>query len=244
LIFAWAHALAAEEIPVLLKPFPGLGAVLNPSNYGAAFTPGGTYLAYLTSTENAKYLRSMEQAGASFAGFLVNDERNVSGPSGTYLPPTIYSESLQEIMRSLPPGVPVITMGLAALGGWWREFFWNRKYDDDYAQEMPITDLRAFNPNKVRMRELRRVLRKPGPHWLLSPAPFNTWLSAYLQPIRMRAWLELSTDLRVWGVAFWSLVQVPYRGVLQPHGLYSTGRVLTHSGRVLRAYLLRKTRGS
>jgi hypothetical protein len=136
---------------------------------------------------------------------------------------------------------PVATQGLAARGSWWRELLWAKRFDDAYHRELPEAQLRSFNPNKVSLGELGRVLRNYRAHdWILSPAPFNDPLNRLRQPVDTVQWLAVAERAEVFGVAFWSLVQAtgPDGATYQTHGLLDRFGQLTATGTVVQRYLM------
>lgn len=219
-IYAWAHATPVDDVRRLAVRFRGLGMVLNAGNLDAAPDLRQPPIAYVKDPTTARRVRDLARAGVPFLAALVDDERNQDGPSGRRLTPQAYASRFGEIYQALGGAVPVHTMGLAAVGGWARTLAWCRRFDDAYHHALPDADGRAFNPNKVRRREVARALElDPGP-WIISPAPFRGRLEALLEPVSVRGWAELAAHPRVLAVAFWCLREHKANGRWQAeHGL-------------------------
>ena len=224
-VFAWAHGVTVPEAVALAARFPGLGLVLYPTNYGAATDLAVPPIMYATTVEHARVILALAESGVYIRAVLVDDERNADGPSGAYLTPTEYAKRFALIYDTLRGVVPVFTMGLQPLGNFWQEILRRRTFDDAYHAQLPPADGRAFNPNKVRLAEVHRVLRKPGP-WVLSPAPFRGWWDRANQPINVARWGSLSKHTNVTAVALWCLREAhderfgwqPQHGLLDRHG--------------------------
>jgi len=238
-LYAWACAVTAEEAIAHADRFLGLGLVLYPRNYHAVEHLAVPPIAYVTTLAQAEVIADWARAGFRWHAAIVNDERNQTGPSGAFMEPTEYAERFEPIAAVLrAAGVPVSTMGLAPR----RTFLWDtfrcRKFDDWYHARLPDAELRAFNPNGVRRRELERAMRK-GERWILSPAPFLNWLDNLLSPIKVSGWARYARDPRVHAVALWCLREVPKSsgtGWWHEHGLIDrAGRITVVGQRVLAA---------
>ena len=235
-LFAWAHGVTVQEAPALASRFPGLGLVLYPTNYGAAIDLTVPPIAYVTRESHAQVIRTLVTTGTPFRAVLVLDERNAAGASGHALTPDEYRARYEPIRAILDGVVPVFTMGLMPVGGFWPTLLWRRSFDDEYHARLPPADGRAFNPNKVALTEVHRVLRLPGP-WLLSPAPFRTWFDRLMQPVTVKQWANLSTRPNVAAVALWCLREAhDERFGWQPqHGLLDRRGNVTNVGQELLA---------
>lgn len=235
-LYAWAASVRADEAPALAARFPGLGLVLYPQNVSAVEHLAVPPIAYVGSLAHAETVRAWIEAGHSFRAVIVKDELNADGPSGRYLAPEAYAEAFVEIRSVLEDWVPVHTMGLQPVGGWWEELFRSRKFDDAYHAQLPIADGWAFNPNKVQLKEVGRVLREyPGP-WVLSPAPFRTWWDRLWEPVSVKQWARVSAQPNVSAVAMWCLREVhggPWFGDRwqHEHGLIDRHGNVTNVGR-------------
>lgn len=242
-LYAWAHGVKAGELVPLLTPFPGLGVVLNGSNYAAAANLDIPPIAYVTTLDQARAVRSLMREGVAFRAALVNDERNGTGPSGSYMSPEEYAAKFTPIYETLRGYVPVSTMGLMPVGGFWRTLLWSWRFDDEYHAQLPPADLRAFNPNKVRRGELYRVLRTYPGQWILSPAPFrSTWWERLWSPIDVATWGFISEREDVLAVAFWCLREVygtAEKRMQYEHGLLDAKGQITNVGREVQAALRR-----
>ena len=220
------------EVVDALDRFPGVGAVLYPSNYGAAASLPVKPIAFVGSVADAEIVASTASA---WLAAVVLDERNQTGPSGAYMSPDRYAVAFEAISRPLvSAGVPVSTMGLAPRRTWLWDALRCRRFDDWYHARLPDADLRAFNPNGVRSREVERALRL-APAWVLSPAPFRGWWDDLLSPVRVRAWARFERDPRVLAVALWCLREVKHGSRWQvEHGLLDRFGRVTRVGRAVR----------
>ena len=238
-LYAWAHAVGAGEAVSLAARFPGLGLVLNGVNYNAAPELTVPPIAYVGSVAHAERVAVLAREGVRWHAAIVNDERNQSGPSGAYMSPERYAASFNEVAPILQrAGVRVSTMGLSAVGGWWRTLWWDRRFDDAYHAVLPPADVRAFNPNRVRRREVERVLRMPGP-WVLSPAPFRGWFDRWRESVSVREWAAIAGHESVLAVALWCLKETQWGdGSWQAeHGLLDRHDRVTRVGRDVLAVL-------
>ena len=151
---AWAHAMTPTDVTSCLARFPGLGAVLYPQNYDAALSGPGPWIAYVGNESQAEAVANLANIGVKWDAAIILDERNNrdrAAPSGPYLAPSEYAARYRSITPPLTDaGVPVSTMGLAAVSTWWEALLWRRRFDDAYHRALPPADLRAFNPNRVR----------------------------------------------------------------------------------------------
>jgi hypothetical protein len=237
-LYAWAHGLTLSETIEHARRFPGLGLVLNHRNVDAAFLGDlPAPIVYVNGPEAAAAVRVAVDEGAVVRAVIAMDERNADGPSGHYLEPVEYKRRYHAIRVALDGAAPLFTMGLQATGGWVRTFLWCRRFDDAYHAQLPEADGRAFNPNKVRFGEARRVLRLPGP-WILSPAPFRSAWDRFWEPVSVPAWARISTHANVTAVALWCLRETVWGdGTPQAeHGLLDREERVTTVGRdVLRA---------
>ena len=231
---AWACGLTAGEAVAIAARFPGLGLVLYPSNVAAAADLAVPPIAYVTTVTQAAAVAVLICAGVPFRAVIVNDERNGPGPSGSYLTPAEYGGAFAPIRTILRGRVPVHTMGLQPIGGWWRDTLRCRLFDDAYHARLPEADGRAFNPNKVRLREVHRVLRMPGP-WILSPAPFRTCWDRALEPVSVPEWAALARHPHVRAVALWCAREVHLGGprYQREHGLVDRHGSITVVGRAV-----------
>jgi hypothetical protein len=123
-------------------------------------------------------------------------------------------------------------MGLSAVGNAWQNLWWDRRFDDAYHEQLPTAFLRAFNPNRVRRREVERVLRLPGP-WILSPAPFRGHWERWRESTSVREWAAISRRANVHAIALWCLKEVKWaNGTWQSeHGLLDRHGALTRAGK-------------
>jgi hypothetical protein len=217
------------EVVDALDRFPGVGAVLYPSNYGAAASLPVKSIAYVGSVADAEIVASTASA---WLAAIVLDERNQTGPSGAYMSPDHYAVAYETISRPLvSAGVPVSTMGLAPVRSFWRDVFRCRAFDDWYHRRLPTAELRAFNPNGVRSREVERALRF-APRWIVSPAPFRGWWDHLWSPVKVREWARFARDPRVLAVALWCLREVKHGDRWQvEHGLLDRFGRMTAVGR-------------
>lgn len=235
--------MTADEAVSLSSQFPGLGLVLYPSNIQAARHLDVPAIAYVTSEAHARAVASMAWDGVPFLCAIVMDERNHSGPSGSYMEPDDYTKRFTPIYDILREArVKTHTMGMMAVGGFWRIVFRNRKFDDAYHSQLPFADGRGFNPNQVRYSEVNRVLRSYEGPWLLSPAPFRGWWDHIWSPIKTPGWLRISERNEVRAVAFWCLREVwggEYFGNRwqSEHGLLDRHGDMTKIGKQVHAYL-------
>lgn len=240
-LYAWAASVRADEAPALAARFPGLGLVLYPQNVAAVEHLTVPPIAYVGSLAQAETVRAWIEAGRTFRAVIVKDELNADGPSGRYLPPEKYAEQFAPIYDMLAGLVPVHTMGLQPRGGWLRELFRARRFDDAYHAQLPPADGRAWNPNKVRLGEVHRTLRMDGP-WVLSPAPFRTTWDRLNEPVKVSQWARLAKHPNVTAVALWCLREVhggPYFGGRwqHEHGLLDRHGNVTRVGREVLANL-------
>lgn len=219
-LYAWAHKVSASEAVEFAKRF-GVGLVLYDTNLAAATEVPS--FAYVTTPQAARRAASLP-----LLGVLVDDERNGSGPSGHYLTPAEYRSHYAAIKAELGT-IPAFTMGLQPKGGLLRQALRMRRFDDEYHRQLPPALGRAFNPNSVRLSEVRRVLDMPGP-WLLSPAPFRTWWERLWEPVNVRQWLALTGHPNVAAVALWQL-----RATDKWHGLLDQQGRVTNVGRAVLA---------
>lgn len=237
-LYAWAHAVTPAEAVAFAARFPGLGLVLNGGNHAAAPDLATPPIAYVGNEAQARAVA----AGGPWAAAIILDERNQTGPSGSYLAPWEYATAFEPIAAPLrAAGIPVHTMGLAPIfPTWWSRVAWAGAFDRTYHGNLPPADGRAWNPNKTRLAHITSVLdQHPGP-WILSPAPFRGWLERLMQPVSVRQWAALSTRQDVLGVAMWCLQETKWgdgtwqseHGLLDRHGRMTTvGReVLTALG--------------
>jgi hypothetical protein len=238
-LYAWAHAISPDEAVDAAARFPGLGLVLYGTNYAAVMDLDVPPIAYVGSIAQAEGVAALARSGYRWHAAIVNDERNQTGPSGAYWAPEQYREvfaSIAPILRDA--GVPVSTMGLAPK----RTLLWDtlraRRFDDWYHSRLPESDLRAFNPNGVRRREIERALRK-GERWILSPAPFRSWWDNLLSPVKVGGWARYANDDRVHAVALWCLREVKEGGGRwqKEHGLLDRHDRLTRIGRQVKRHL-------
>ena len=222
---AWAHAMTPTDVTSCLARFPGLGAVLYPQNYDAALSGPGPWIAYVGNESQAEAVANLANIGVKWDAAIILDERNNrdrDAPSAAYLAPSEYAARYRSITPPLTDaGVPVSTMGLAAVSTWWEALLWRRRFDDAYHRELPPADLRAFNPNKVRRAEIGRVLSGYSPtQWILSPAPFRGFWDRLREPMSVPDWVALSRDPRVHTLALWCLRDYgdPHFGLLDARG--------------------------
>lgn len=204
-IYAWAHAISAEDVRRIAARFRGLGMVLNAGNLDAAPDLERPPIAYVKDPAAARRVRDMARAGAPFLAVIVDDERNHTGPSGRQLTPPAYAARFGEIYQAVDGAAPVHTMGLAPIGGWARQATWCMRFDDTYHHALPDADGRGFNPNKVRRREFERALALDAGPWIISPAPFRGRLERFFEPLGVAAWAEVARHSRVRAVALWCL---------------------------------------
>jgi hypothetical protein len=238
--YVWTHGMSRSEVTKGLKRFPGLGAVLNRSNYWGAESLDIPPIAIVNNSSQAESLREVLLYEVPFTAAIVNDERNADGPSGGYMPPEEYGKLFQRVRKILKGLIPVYTMGLQPVGNWLETLLQRRRFDDEYHNRLPLAEGRAFNPNKVRPREIDRVRRLPGP-WIFSPAPFRTWWDRLWEPVSVQDWARISMLDNVTGIAFWTLTETaggPWFGnrPQTEHGLLDPNGVVTNVGLdVLRA---------
>ena len=239
MIFAWAHGVGTDEAPALAARFPGLGLVLYPTNYGAATDLAVPPIAYVTTIEHARVVRTLATTGTPFAAAIVDDERNADGPSGSYLTPAEYARRFAPIYDTLKGVVPVHTMGLAPVGSWWNHLTWDLRFDHAYHQQLPPAVGRAFNPNKVHGVRIREALDRHAGPWILSPAPFRGWWERLRSTVTVRDWARLSAREDVTAVALWCLKEVQYSGGRwqSEHGLLDRHGQVTNVGREVLAAL-------
>ncbi len=211
--YAWAHGMTAGEAAQAADRFPGLGLVLYGSNLGAAEHLAVPPIAYVSSLQTAAAVAERADAGVRYKAAIILDELNGTGPSGKKITPAEYA-AIFEPMRDLLNGrVRVFTMGLMPTRSWWRDALRARGFDDAYHRQLPDADGRAFNPNGVRLAELRRALRRyPERPWVLSPAPFRGWWDRLWSPISVPQWASISDRPDVTAVAFWCLKEVHLGG--------------------------------
>lgn len=236
-LYAWAHAVTPAEAVAFAARFPGLGLVLNGGNYAAAPDLAAPPIAYVGNETQARKVA----AGGPWLAAIILDERNQTGPSGTYMTPWEYATAFEPIAAPLrAAGIPVHTMGLAPLfPTWWSRVAWAGVFDRTYHGNLPPADGRAWNPNKTRHAHITSVLDgNPGP-WILSPAPFRGWLERLMQPVSVKRWASLSTRQDVRAVALWTLREAKRSdGTPQSeHGLIDRDGFLTNVGLEVRAAL-------
>lgn len=244
-LYAWAHAVPSAEAAQLADRLPGLGLVLTSTNLDAAERVAEPPIAYVTSVVTAARVADMARAGVPFRCAIVLDERNEDGPSGPRLDPEAYAAAFRPVYDLLRPHVRVSTMGLMAVGGWWRSTVNDRRFDGAYHAKLPAADLRAWNPNRVRLRHVHEVLRAEAGPWVLSPAPFRGWWERLWEPVSVAQWAELSARDDVAAVALWCLREVnggPWFGNRQQveHGLFTPAGDLTVVGRAVERALRRR----
>lgn len=235
-VYAWAHALRDDEAVNLASRITGLGLVLNVGNFTAARELRVAPIMYVTTVAAARtvsnLIRDEDAAPFGVAAVLVDDERNRDGPSGKRLEPDVYAKRFAAIQEEIPSGVPVFTMGLQAIGGPLRTLCRARRFDDQYHRRLPPASGRAFNPNKVRLAEVKRAMSlSPNHQWILSPAPFRGTLDQLLSPISVKGWVALATQRRVTAVALWCLKEHVAGGAWQSeHGLFDRAGAITSVG--------------
>jgi hypothetical protein len=229
-LYAWAHAISPDEAVDAAACFPGLGLVLTGQNYDAALDLTVPPIAYVGNADQARHAAALAANGVRWHAAIVNDERNQAGPSGSYWTPEQYREVFATIAPILQAeGIPVSTMGLAPKRTWLWDTLRSRRFDDWYHARLPESDLRAFNPNMVRRRELERAMRK-GEKWILSPAPFRGWWDNLLSPIKVREWARYARRPEVHAVALWCL-----REHQDGHGRWQTEHgLLDRHGKITR----------
>jgi len=219
-LHAWAHALTSNEITAYRTQIPSLGVVLYPSNYSAC-QPGD--VAYVPSPEAAVKARAYP-----FTGFILGrDEPNVTGPSGTRMPPGEARRNYETVRATLS-NVPgwTVPASLAATGHWWRKLFGRLVFDDAYYERRGVNAGVAWAPSSVAKREIERVLDEhAGPH-VMSPALWTTWRRVFQPDVEW--WASLATDTVV--IAIWSLEQWP----TQSFGLFTQHGEMTKIGREVR----------
>jgi len=231
-LFAWSNRETPDDLVAMAARFPGLGLVLKPQNYVAIERLNAPPIAYLTSLSQAEEVARLGKAGFRWHAAIVMDEGNQTGPSGAYRSPEQYAATFGSIAATLRrAGVPVSTMGLAPKRTWLWDTLRCRRFDDWYHARLPNADLRGFNPNGVRRRELERALRK-GEKWILSPAPFRGAWDNFWSPIKVPGWAKYARDPRVHAIALWCLKEVQEgNGRWQTeHGLLDRSGNLTRVG--------------
>lgn len=224
---AWAHALTPGEVIESAARFPGLGLVLYGNNYSAAPHLAVPPIAFVNSEAQARQAVAI----GPWAAAIVLDERNHTGPSGHYLTPEAYWGEYRRVAAPLEDaGIPVHTMGLAPTFNWWQSLTWSGRFDDEYHRLLPPADGRAFNPNKVRLAEVNRVLHQHEGPWVLSPAPFRGWFDRLMQPVNVDQWAAISQRVDVTAVALWCLREAegqPQHGLIDRRGnVTSVGRAV------------------
>lgn len=238
-LYAWAHAMTPGEAAQAADRFPGLGLVLYGSNLGAAEHLDVPPIAYISSISGAAAVAERAAAGVRFRAAIVLDERNGTGPSGKAMTPTAYAAVYRPMRELLTLRVPVHTMGLMPTRSWWRDALRARGFDDAYHRQLPDADGRAFNPNGVRLAEVRRALRTyDDRRWILSPAPFRGWWDRLWSPISVPRWARISERADVTAVAFWCLREIKHGARWQAeHGLIDRHDRLTVVGRAVQREL-------
>lgn len=195
--YLWAFDVTPEETHQLLARLPGVGAVLDITNYEASRQPGR----WIARVQNRYQAERLVSTGGQIELAIIQDERNLRPPSwrdwnlpleqfqekypkqdrpgglsGKYLHPEEYRQLWEETRQPLDAaGIPVCTMGLAFLGeGFWQNVRHRRKYDTAYHQLLPSSDYRAMNPGRTTTAEVHRAIAlQPEAQWLLSPHPYT-----------------------------------------------------------------------
>jgi len=221
LIHAWAHALTTEQVNAYRARIPRLGAVLYPKNY-AAVRDGD--IAYVGNVTNA-----LKASQYPFTGFILGrDEPNITGPSGTRMPPRkarLQYKNVRDALGSVTGWT--VPASLAATGNWWRKLLGRLTFDDAYYERRGVNQGVAWAPSSVAKREIERVLDEhDGPH-VMSPALWTTWRRVFQPDVEW--WNSLSRERVI--VAIWSLEQWP----TQSFGLFDRHGSITSVGRAVRS---------
>ena len=236
--------MSAGEAVEFADRFPGLGLVLNASNYAAARDLRVRPVAYVNSSAHAA---AVARDPTAWAFAVLGDERNITGLSGAREEPEEYMARMEPARAILEAaGVRTSSAGLGMLGGIFGRF------DHAYAAALRgWTNQAGVNLSPMQYRAAARGIRQHEGAFFVTLLPQraawkpeNTILAGILHrylviPSLGRQFRALARDPRVAGVGVWCLREVRNRdGSYQAHhGLLDRRNRVTWQGELLRRVL-------